>query len=665
MEVDKDIVNYYTVERRKWADPNADCFTFLHKYFTCTSLNDYGLDPTDEIAVSNFFGSLSTLEVDLAILPAQKCILDHVLNSCKIEENLTRTNYLRAISSTLTHLNKCRNITRNTRLHVRTLVLGVSEKDQITLFTHCLTEHVKFLSQGKLWLPVECLALNVEYTSGIFKGSFSSRLPARISLGSWSERFDIVVPWKVTKSSDGVEVLSLDLHDLLSDEWRKIFALSGYITGINIHEDIRNVENFLRQLKFRNWKGIIKTKALDLCTILALSGYNAPADYTHLAFTFTGTVFYDFPSYANGYGKYHSQIIPDHLNICIQSKILIVMNSYLIATIVVMMNLFPTPSIASLVTKKSFPKFSSWFVDFLNKITYGAILDPVVFMSNSSRLPKDRILLIDTQQGLLSPSQFSHLSPPWSNVSSSGCPTDCIAITYLLLFVVDLSYTPGLPDFLNLHTNKKLLSGIFNNPTGKSVLPGSLGCKLDQSVPNIEVNISSLPVSQVLKAFRNSQPNSSPIKKLSNQQLLLLFTWTNQEMSFLLYAKTIDDYQIKSLFKEIQDDDDNCRFYFPEEIVSLDYLFSFLSISLPNIGDQGQVKSMKIKKMLKKEIDRNKRLLESEVSPNTTKKLKFSNKKIKKLSSSMITADYTTTEVELEIFAPDLSAEELMSCKYF
>lgn len=666
MEIDSEIERLYNEERNRLLDPNEIPSCFLNKYIKCTNIKTYGLDPLNEIAVAKFFGFFSNPEVDLSTLPAGRCILDHVLNSCKIEENLCRSNYLRAISSTLNHLNKWRSIKRNSRLHIRTLILGQSNKTDISLFISSLNEHLNFLSEGNLWLPIQNLALNVEYTSGIFNETFSPRLPARISFGSWSDRYDVVVPWNVTKDSDGTEILSLDVLDQLYDVWSKVFSIHGYVTGLNAHEDIRNIESFLRQLGFKNWDGCLKVKCLDLCTILALSGYNAPVEYTALAFIFTGTAFFDFPAHANGYGKYHLKKLPDHLNLCIQSKIIILMNSFLISTITILMHLFPTPSIASLVTKKSFPKFANWFVDFLNRVIQGNLLDPNIFLTKAPRSPKDRILLIDTQKGILSPTQLSDLCPGWSSVSFSGCPTDCLAVVYIIQNIVDLPNSSEFPEFLHLKINKNFLLGVFKNPTGKTSSSDSLGCLHDQSLPTIDLIISSIPVTQELKKYRNSQPELSEIRVLSNKQLLLLFTWTNQELSFLLYAKTIDDPLIKTMFEDCKDDEPSIKFYFPEEMVMLDYLFSFLYISLPDIGSSNQIKNMKQKINLNKEKLRNKRLLESiTTSSYAIQKLKGSNKKLKKLTGPTSSPDPLSTEVDLEICVPELSAEELMSCNFF
>ncbi len=103
--------------------------------------------------------------------------------------------------------------------------------------------------------------VNIEYISGICNGSFSSRLLAKISLGSWYDRYDIAVPWNVTKDSDGIEVLSLDFSDQLYVDWSKIFVIHGYVTGVNVHEDIRNVKSFMRQVRLRNWNGLLKIKS--------------------------------------------------------------------------------------------------------------------------------------------------------------------------------------------------------------------------------------------------------------------------------------------------------------------------------------------------------------------------------------------------------------------
>ena len=250
---------------------------FLTNYISLPSYTEYGLDPKNEGHVMTFLVGDSEDRQDLSLLPGGLNVLEHIVGTLHYEENQEFLSHQYSICTTLNQVYDHRKLYNTSRHMVKTIILGKSTIKEITNFQASITETIDSLKTGNYWLPLNHIVLAVEYTTGVFKGVFSSRMPTRIMFGYWGRRWEIVIPWVISNDPKLKNNLNLDIEDRLPLSWKPLFThLPGFVTGINTIEDLRNISSFLRMLPLTHWDGSVSLKAIDLATLLALAGYNAP-----------------------------------------------------------------------------------------------------------------------------------------------------------------------------------------------------------------------------------------------------------------------------------------------------------------------------------------------------------------------------------------------------
>ena len=117
------------------------------------------------------------------------------------------------------------------------------------------------------------------------------------------------------------------------------------------------------------------------------------------------------------------------------------MNAVLLSQICVLLNLFCTPGIAGLITKKTPEKFLIWHMNFLTSITRGVSLPLESLISEKIDNPKNCLLQCvptSSDTPIVTPTQIAQMSPTWNSVTHGGCPTDQIAISHLIRFVSNM-----------------------------------------------------------------------------------------------------------------------------------------------------------------------------------------------------------------------------------
>ena len=663
---------------------------FLTNYISLPSYTEYGLDPKNEGRVMTFLVGDSEDRQDLSLLPGGLNVLEHIVGTLHYEENQEFLSHQYSICTTLNQVYDHRKLYNTSRHMVKTIILGKSTIKEITNFQASITETIDSLKTGNYWLPLNHIVLAVEYTTGVFKGVFSSRMPTRIMFGYWGRRWEIVIPWVISNDPKLKNNLNLDIEDRLPLSWKPLFThLPGFVTGIKIIEDLRNIASFLRMLPLTHWDGSVSLKAIDLATLLALAGYNAPVTYDNIGFIFTSEIFYDLPSYVEGYNMYHKPRLPLHLDCCLQMKINIVMNASVLSMLSYLIRVFPVPSVCSVASKKPIEKFMMWYSDFIYHTLYGCELDPKHFLNSDFATPQDRMNLVDTQNCGISSEDLDKLIPLWNNVTYGGCTTDAISLCFIMEKFIPILEKPFYPKHLSWNICPKTILAVFGTPTGQSNSIEKLGLLPDSSVPVIPPLVSEeddIKVMNAIKTFKNTLPDTSPIKKLSQSQLLLTHTWTNLHLCIRLYGRTLRIPYCHKMFKGKDPNTLPCS-YDTKDLKIVDCFLSIAAAFCPKTSDnpftieQGRINRVKItKKIASMQKLKNsgvltkhgkaqlKRLTKSNVVKSPTPvnscapPVRDNNEAAEMPDHQMAGPD----DVEIEINIPqDLTDEQLMKCDYF
>lgn len=692
MNIMEKVKTFHIQERDKYMSGNS-AQRFLTKYICLPSHTEYGLDPKNEGRVMTFLVGDSEDKQDLTLLPGGLNVLEHIVGTLHYEENQEFLSHQYSICTTLNQVYENRKLYNTSRHMVKTIILGKSTIKEITNFQASITETIESLKTGNYWLPLNHVVLVVEYTTGIFKGVFSSRLPTRIVFGYWGRRWEIVVPWVIPSNPKAKHNLDLDIDDRLPLSWKPLFTnIPGFVTGINIFEDLRCISSFLRMLPLTHWDGSVTLKAIDLATMLALAGYNAPVTYNDLGFIFTSEVFYDLPSYVEGFDMYHIPHLPLHLDCCLQMKINIVMNASVLSMLCYFIKVFPVPSVCSVASKKPIEKFLVWYSNFIYHTLYGCELDTKHFLNSDFTSPRDRINLVDTKNSGISSEDLGRLIPLWNNVTYGGCTTDAIALSFIMETFILILGKPYYPKHLTWNICPDTILAVFGNPTGQSNSVEKLGLLPDSSVPVIPPLVSEeddIKVMNAIKSFKNTLPDTSPIKRLSQSQLLLAHTWRNLHLCIKLYGRTLRIPYCHKMFKG-KDPSTLPRSYDTKDLKIVDCFLSIAAAFRPKAPDNPfTIEQERINRVkTTRKIASMEKLKDSGV---LSKRGKAQLKRLTKSSSSLVKKTPTPVnsptplvldsnkppglpdhqiadpdDVEIEINVPqDLSDEQIMCCNYF
>lgn len=495
-------------------------------------------------------------------LPGGAPILEHVRAVLSNQDPLTSGGTFKPfVKHTVQKCAEHRQVSDKSRPVVTTLIFGVSSLAEVQSFLEAFNQTVEAnVNPPPGHLPSPFYSLDIEHVSGSVEcplkivsaggvvTEYRARisLPARVHLGFYDRRFDIVFPWVHSAISDtytGDYRLHLPagpLHCL----WHDLFAkLSGRGMGIGLDEDLVALNTFLASCySFHHRTGPVKIRTVDLLVLLALSGYNTPKTcLSVLNFMFTGGVVQKAWKIRCGMGLWSMTTpLPPHLDLYLQSEAHATLNVANITSLTILIHWFVTPGIAGIVSRKTPVRFLAWFSRFLTAVLDGATFpggNPFQGSCDRERHPRRLIKEIQYAPGHTPPFEPQMLAlciPPWRNVTGGGCDTDQRAFDHLICTVRVMLRADGVPSHYKWESDLRVIDGFLTgrpSPSAESVGAAVVGCGPDpatREIPKIldsNSDVASEPLRAVLRRFRAALPLKHKLKRFTLSQLLLLYSW--------------------------------------------------------------------------------------------------------------------------------------------
>jgi hypothetical protein len=204
---------------------------------------------------------------DKTSLPGKAPILEHVrVLLLDQDQKKAGGSFLPFVQETVNLCSSHRQVSDKTIPHVQTIVFGKSSLDDLKQFLAAFKSEMSQASALRPgYLPSPFYSFDIEFVntpagtpfrlstpsdSGPIITELPSRepMPARVHLGFYESRFDIVFPWTHTHMTDSysadftLEVPSAPLHSLWHDLFEK---LPGHAVGIGLDHDLAILNKML------------------------------------------------------------------------------------------------------------------------------------------------------------------------------------------------------------------------------------------------------------------------------------------------------------------------------------------------------------------------------------------------------------------------------------
>ena len=406
---------------------------------------------------------------------------------------------------------------------VKCLSFGISTKLEVKEFLSSFGSAVREQSKSRPgFIPTNCFSFYVQELdlplshvyhkcSGLYTKIESA--PSKVILGLGNKIWEISFPW--IWSSDNY-ILSLEKS--YPDYWLDLFSkLQGFAVGFELEKSYRSLSKLINEYTFNNRVSYISLKRFDINVMLILAGYNSHClDLDSVVFYLTGQTWNsDLPAKIN-YA---------HLTIITAT----------VLQIVFLINLFPSPGIGCLVTRKESLSFLQWFLGFYTSIISNCTLPKSTLAELFPRSENRDVFefMIVKPTAYFSSEDISRMLPKWNNITSGGCPTDLIAFNHLLNVLAPIVCRPGIPTHLRWPSGHLCqLTGLFGQASGQSPSEELVGIRYDENllklpfIPHLTSNRRQ-PIISVCREFRSSLTKDSGLYNLTCEQLLILFTWLN------------------------------------------------------------------------------------------------------------------------------------------
>lgn len=476
-------------------------------------------------------------------------VLEHVNACLKAQDNnTTSSSFLPFIRETLAILSKSQDGSSTVPVH--SIVFGQSSEVEMKKFLKSFNEAQEKETRNQFGkLPNPFWSLNIQYLDNpphilrgaVRLGPLTFKVPARLSLGFWNQRWDIIFPF-----TTGKNVAQLTLDKTYPDYWISLFQkLNGYAIGINIGKEIENLKQLVSYYRWRsNQDKRVEMKTVDLNVLLCMAGWNTAFGTLplELNLAFTGRI----------------------LKKSVQAVHISNMNTAVLCSILWLMHWFATPAICALCSRKDPIKFLSWFSSFQVNILAGAHFKEMNIFNwaidrrtnPSEMIAKIQYKSSNCQAPILSAKSLSECIPTYRNVTSGGPASDQEVIDSVFKLHVKLQ-DEAVPKHLRWQSCKSAFSAL----TGKSppsatgeINVTSLGCHRDKAILSMH-NVTMMPgynnltLRDALLKHNQTISRDDPRTQLSGDQLLLLFIWKNPKRAVKLYEK--------SQFKYFQPEDLN------------------------------------------------------------------------------------------------------------
>jgi hypothetical protein len=522
--------------------------------------------------------TIVTYPLDKSTLPGCAPILEHIRVMLADQDRLLSGGTFEPfVRETINLCSTHRQVSDTTHPNVRTLIFGVSSDTEVGEFIDAFNQKVQANAKPPHGhLPSSFYSLDIEFAATpagtpyrIFtqaggddcKKVFSQDpLPARIHLGFYDDRFDIIIPWTFSTMRPNYQAdYKLLLPDgPLSDTWHDLFSkLSGYGIGIGLDRDI-SILNFLLSscYSFESRVGPVRIKTVDLLVLLALAGYNSPKTcLSVLNFVFTGGITQKNWRIRCGLGDWATtKPLKPALNLYLQSEAIAALNAANIASLAILIHWFVTPGIAAVISRKTPVRFLAWFSRFILSILEGAKLPKQSEFNNGvDRIhnPQQLIESIRYESGYspcVSPQMIAQCIPPWRNVTGGGCPSDQLVLDHWIKTLWVMLKCDEVPRHFKWESNLDIIDGFLSgkpSPSAMSAAGTTAGCGPDSASRVIPIALgpgdpAEEPLRNALRKYRAALPIHHNLKRSTVNQLLLLYTWQHpQEVIDLFESSTV------------------------------------------------------------------------------------------------------------------------------
>ena len=505
-------------------------------------------------------------------LPGGVAILDHVQALAESQDStLSGGSFLPFIEGTLELCAAHRQPSANPPA-VRTLVFPESSDAQILSFIREFNDMIAAAeAPAHGFLPHSFFHFDVEGVSSYPECGFqiipegldplriqASTQPARIHLGHFSKRFDIVIPWRALHiGSDYRGAYRLRVPSLrVSTLWHSLFSkLRGVAIGIGLDSDLRNLSEFFEHFFPADKFGPIRVKTADLEVLLAFAGFNSTrTNISALNYFFTGGFIVKHWEVRCGFGQWGSTAqLPPTLNLYLQSEAIGVLNTALVCLCCILLHWFVTPGIAAVVSRKTPAKFLGWFARFWSFIL-GEFRVPAAdqFSTSGDRANSPKRMLRNlvparSASPVFTADALAECAPSWRAITGGGCPSDQLAFDHLLNTVWPLLASRRVPFHLRWESDIKVVTGFLSgrpSPSARQWSGNFPGCRPDSSLLEVPALVPLsrthlAPLRDELKVFKDSLPDGHIQRTLSLAQLLLSFTWQHPVETFEMFQRQV------------------------------------------------------------------------------------------------------------------------------
>ena len=486
-------------------------------------------------------------------LPGKSPVIDHIKCYLDYQPSLEAGgSYKDFLSLTLDTCSKFSN-TKTIKTDVKCVTFGLSRSTDVSEFFHSLNSSLDSLNKYRLGcLPTNYYHLEVDYinipTSECqLPGNHKLMgLPSRMTFGLWEQRWEILFPWKT------VVIENLEVHEILGptkipDYWAFHFKkIHGHAVGLNLKQDLYFLSQFFSSTYEFSNKAVFSLKSIDIYSLLALAGINMSClSVSSLSFLFNATLVLPPCDYEQNVPSKDKGTLPDHINLYKQVKATTILNAITLSQMVILIHIFPTPGIACLMSRKNPENFFRWFTHFITTISSDYHLPAhSLIVDRTTNYKACLTSLHQNCESFITVNQLVEMLPSWNSIVYGGCPTDQLAISHAYFNLLPVFQQNFIRPELQWYSKDSYLHGLFGPATGAAESKELLGCRSDKCIPMLPdfcANFSenNHPVINMCRKFKSSTPESSPIRKLSINQLMILYVWQFPHKSLEMYQQSL------------------------------------------------------------------------------------------------------------------------------
>ena len=307
-----------------------------------------------------------------------------------------------------------------------TIKLGAS-KDEIMSFQKTMKSY--FEEKG---LTKHCIALVVGLVTPdhgkklviqtSVTTSTEAQLPGIIAFSYFGRRFEIVIPWKRCKTSEGSHILQL--NDNGGNAWAQLLNSLPFTPFVSMAKDITAIETLFSLCAPLHCQ--IKPQIQNYVTlsiVLSLAGWDLPtSDPSTVLYLCYGGLFPRPVAAINGFGKWGCWPLTKAQDHFIIAELFGLNQIWRCLGTSLLLHLFPSPLVNYTSSLMEPQQFKNWVGRFLNHIlTTTRFKDEIIPVNLHEATPGfTRYNVKQCGHPKISISDILKMTPPWSHVTSGG-----------------------------------------------------------------------------------------------------------------------------------------------------------------------------------------------------------------------------------------------------